>query len=52
MVPDWEKFSQNICEHKMYEMNEGTPTGSYQKIVNLTREYKTAMDEPPKFNND
>ena len=47
-VPDWEKFSENICEHKPYEMNSQTPTGSYKNIVRLTREYKSS----PQFNNN
>lgn len=44
MVPDIDKFSVDICEHKSYEMTNGTPTGSYQRIVNLTREFKSTAD--------
>lgn len=44
-VPDWEKFSENICEHRCFEMGSEASTGSYQKIVNLTREFKTAIDK-------
>ena len=44
-MPDWAKFSENICEHKCFEMGSEVSTGSYQKIVNLTREFKTAIDK-------
>jgi len=44
-VPDWAKFSENICEHKCFEMGSEVSTGSYQKIVSLTREFKTAIDK-------
>ena len=40
-VPDWEKFSENICAHKPFEMNPQTPTGSYQNIVKLTKKFKS-----------
>ena len=41
-VPNWEKFSENICPHKEFEMDPNTtPTGSYQKIVKLTKSFKT-----------
>lgn len=41
-VPTSEKFSANICEHKAFEMEANiTPSGSYQKIVELTRKYKS-----------
>lgn len=40
-VPDWEQFSKDICEHKPFEMDSRTPTGSYQNIVKLTKEYKS-----------
>ena len=43
-VPDWDKFSENICEHKPYEMNSQTPSGSYVKIVKLTKDFKTSLN--------
>jgi hypothetical protein len=48
-VPTSEKFSENICEHKAFEMESNTPTGSYQKIVDLTRSFKSnpAMSTSP-----
>lgn len=52
MVPTSAKFSENICEHRCFEMESGTPTGSYQRIVDLTREFKTALDKPPQYNDD
>lgn len=45
-VPNWEKFSENICEHRSFEMESNTPTGNYQNIVRLTREFKTASFGP------
>ncbi|CAF0835171.1 unnamed protein product [Brachionus calyciflorus] len=39
-VPNWEKFSENICEHKPFDMDVSVPQGSYQNIVKLTRDYK------------
>lgn len=38
-VPDWQKFSENICDHKPFDM-ENVPSGSYQNIVKITREFK------------
>lgn len=49
-VPNWEKFSENICEHKPYEMNAQTPTGSYQNIVKLTKEFKTSFNQSSSTN--
>lgn len=44
-VPNWEKFSENICEHKPFGMESlNTPTGSYKNIVKLTREFKSKTD--------
>jgi hypothetical protein len=41
-VPNWNKFSENICPHKEFEMDPSTtPTGSYQKIVKLTKSFKS-----------
>ena len=41
-VPNWDKFSENICPHKEFEMDPSTtPTGSYQKIVKLTKSFKS-----------
>ena len=40
-----EKFSENICEHKPYEMNAQTPTGSYRTIVKLTKEFKSSFNQ-------
>ena len=40
-VPEWGKFSENICAHKPFEMNSNTPTGSYQNIVKLTKMFKS-----------
>lgn len=39
-VPDWQKFSENICEHKPFDMENVTTSGSYQNIVKLTREFQ------------
>ena len=44
-VPDSDKFSENICEHKPYEMNAQTPTGSYRTIVKLTKEFKSSFNQ-------
>lgn len=52
-MPNSEKFSENICEHKCYEMSSGTPTGSYKRIVDLTREFTRSLAErPPQYDND
>lgn len=40
-VPNWEKFSENICEHKPFDMENMSTSGSYQNIVKLTRDYKS-----------
>lgn len=39
-VPDWQKFSENICEHKPFDMENMATIGSYQNIVKITREFK------------
>lgn len=52
MVPDSDKFSVDICEHRCYEMT-GTPSGSYKRIVDLTREFqKAASEAAPAYNDD
>jgi hypothetical protein len=43
-VPDWEKFSESICPHKEFDMEGQTPTGSYKKIVKITRQLRTSPD--------
>lgn len=43
-VPNWEKFSENICEHKPFDMENVNASGSYQNIVKLTREFKTKVN--------
>lgn len=40
-VPTSEKFAVDICDHKPFEMEANTPSGSYQKIVDLTRKFKS-----------
>ena len=53
MVPNSDKFSENICEHRCFEMDSGTPTGSYKRIVDLTREFtKSQAEKPPQYNDD
>ncbi len=53
MVPTSEKFSENICEHRCFEMDSGTPTGSYKRIVDLTREFtKSQAEKPPQYDDD
>ena len=39
-VPNWESFCENICEHKPFDMENMSTSGSYQNIVKLTRDYK------------
>ncbi|RNA12978.1 zinc finger CCHC domain-containing 8 [Brachionus plicatilis] len=43
-VPDWQKFCENICEHKPFDMENVVPSGSYQNIVKITREFKTSSN--------
>ena len=44
-VPDWQKFSENICDHKPFEMGDGTPTGNFKRILDLTRGIQKASQE-------
>ena len=46
ILPTCDKFSENICEHKPFDMGDQTPKGSYQNIVKLTRDFKSAVAQP------
>ena len=50
-VPDWNKFSENICEHKPYDMNSQSTSGSYDKIVKLTKDFKSSFNNNNNNNN-
>jgi hypothetical protein len=52
-VPDWEKFSKDICDHKPFEMDlSHTPTGNFKKIIELTNQFKQGIHQTGFGNNN
>ena len=46
-VPTWENFSQNICDHRAFEMeaSQTASLGNFQNIIELTREFKSKQQQ-------